>query len=118
MEDGARSICIEYPGAFYHVMTRGIRREAIFLDDNDRRFFPKALKLWKEGLAAAGRKKRDLPGLPGSDARQVAIARQTWDTTTVSMKWISDHMAMKGGERESDPAETGSAARRASHGTP
>ena len=29
----ARSIRIEYPGAFYHVMARGNRREAIFNDD-------------------------------------------------------------------------------------
>ncbi len=35
----ARSIRIEYPGAFYHVMARGNRREKIFLDDDDRRFF-------------------------------------------------------------------------------
>ena len=39
----ARSIRIQYPGAFYHVMARGNRREAIFLDDDDRRFFLKAL---------------------------------------------------------------------------
>src|SRR6266511_1885531 len=39
----ARSIRIEIPGAFYHVMARGNRREAIFLDDNDRRFFLETL---------------------------------------------------------------------------
>ena len=31
----ARSIRIEYPGAYYHVMARGNRREAIFPDDDD-----------------------------------------------------------------------------------
>ena len=36
-----RSIRIEYPGAFYHVMARGNRRERIFRDDDDRRFFLK-----------------------------------------------------------------------------
>jgi len=35
----ARSIRIEYPGAVYHVMARGNRRERIYLDDDDRRFF-------------------------------------------------------------------------------
>ena len=35
----ARGIRVEYPGAFYHVMARGNRRERIFLDDGDRRFF-------------------------------------------------------------------------------
>ena len=39
----ARSIRIEYPGAFYHVMARGNRREAIFIDDDDRHFFLHAL---------------------------------------------------------------------------
>jgi REP element-mobilizing transposase RayT len=38
-----RSIRIEHPGAFYHVMARGNRRENIYRDDDDRRFFLKAL---------------------------------------------------------------------------
>ena len=39
----ARSIRIEYEGAFYHVMARGNRREPIFRDDDDRRFFLQTL---------------------------------------------------------------------------
>ena len=39
----ARSIRIEFPVAFYHVMARGNRREAIFADDDDRRFFLKTV---------------------------------------------------------------------------
>jgi putative transposase len=39
----ARSVRIEYPGAFYHVMARGNRREEIFVDDDDRRYFLKAV---------------------------------------------------------------------------
>jgi REP element-mobilizing transposase RayT len=35
----ARSIRIQFVGAHYHVMARGNRREAIFHDDDDRRFF-------------------------------------------------------------------------------
>ena len=38
-----RSIRIEYPGAYYHVMERGNRRGPIFEDDADRRFFLKTL---------------------------------------------------------------------------
>jgi len=38
-----RSVRIEYPCAFYHVMARGNRREPIFLDDHDRGFFLKTL---------------------------------------------------------------------------
>lgn len=38
-----RGVRIEYPGAFYHVMARGNRCQAIFLGDEDRRFFLKTL---------------------------------------------------------------------------
>jgi REP element-mobilizing transposase RayT len=38
-----RSIRIEFPGAFYHVLARGNRREAIYRDDEDRRYFLKVL---------------------------------------------------------------------------
>ena len=34
---------LQYPGAMYHVMSRGNRREKIFLDDVDRQDFIKAL---------------------------------------------------------------------------
>ena len=39
----ARSIRIEFEGAYYHVMARGNRRQAIFVNDDDRRFFLGAL---------------------------------------------------------------------------
>jgi len=35
----ARKLRVEYPGAIYHVMNRGDRREPIFQDDQDRRKF-------------------------------------------------------------------------------
>ena len=35
----ARKLRVEYPGAIYHVMNRGDRRERIFVDDADRRRF-------------------------------------------------------------------------------
>lgn len=35
----ARSIRIEYEGAYYHVMAKGNHRETIFLDDDDREYF-------------------------------------------------------------------------------
>ncbi|MCU0786375.1 MAG: hypothetical protein MUF81_20485 [Verrucomicrobia bacterium] len=35
----ARKLRVEYEGAIYHVMNRGDRREAIFLDDEDRQCF-------------------------------------------------------------------------------
>ncbi len=35
----ARKLRVEYPGAIYHVMNRGDRREPIFLADQDRELF-------------------------------------------------------------------------------
>ena len=34
-----RYVITEYPGAYYHVMNRGNRREDIFLADTDRKVF-------------------------------------------------------------------------------
>ena len=39
----ARKLRIQYPGAIYHVMNRGDRREPIFHDDYDRENFLKTL---------------------------------------------------------------------------
>ena len=39
----ARKLRVEYPGAIYHAMIRGDRREPIFLDDVDRRSFVETL---------------------------------------------------------------------------
>jgi len=38
-----RKLRVEYPGAMYHVMSRGDRREDIFLDDVDRHDLIKTL---------------------------------------------------------------------------
>ena len=40
---GATETRVEYPGAMYHVMSRGDRREDIFLDDVDRHDYLKTL---------------------------------------------------------------------------
>ncbi len=34
-----RQVRIEFPGAFYHVMARGDRRENFYLDDQDREIY-------------------------------------------------------------------------------
>lgn len=39
----ARKLRVEYPGAIYHVMSRGDRREPIFKDDSDRKCFLETL---------------------------------------------------------------------------
>ena len=38
-----RQLRFEYPGAVYHVVNRGDRREEIFRDDPDRERFPSTL---------------------------------------------------------------------------
>ncbi len=40
----ARQLRIEYPGAFYHVFSRGNQRQPVFLSDDDRYFFLKCLR--------------------------------------------------------------------------
>ena len=35
----ARQLRVDYPGAVFHVMSRGDRRESIFKDDRDREIF-------------------------------------------------------------------------------
>jgi len=47
----ARKLRIQYPGAIYHVMNRGDRREAIVRDDTDRESFVATLA---EACAKAG----------------------------------------------------------------
>ena len=39
----ARKLRVEYPGAIYHVLNRGDRRELIFHDDADRKRFVETL---------------------------------------------------------------------------
>jgi REP element-mobilizing transposase RayT len=39
----ARKLRVQYPGAIYHLMNRGDRREAIFEDDQDRERFLETL---------------------------------------------------------------------------
>jgi len=39
----ARQLRIEYPGAIYHMMNRGDRRESIFHDEADRQRFVESL---------------------------------------------------------------------------
>ena len=44
----ARPLRIEYEGAYYHVLSRGNKQEAIFLDDNDRQTFLKTIARMSE----------------------------------------------------------------------
>jgi putative transposase len=44
-----RPLRVQFPGAIYHLMNRGDRREPIFRDDQDRRCF---LDTLREGVSA------------------------------------------------------------------
>ena len=41
--DMARKLRLQYPGAIYHLMSRGDRREPVFLEDADRSLFVSTL---------------------------------------------------------------------------
>ena len=46
---------VQYPGAIYHVVSRGLRREAIFVNDVDRHDFLRPLP--ESGLSRGGGRK-------------------------------------------------------------
>ena len=52
----SRPLRIEYPGAWYHVMNRGRRSEAVFTDRNDYRLFldllEESAELWNIKISA------------------------------------------------------------------
>jgi hypothetical protein len=58
-----RKLRVEYPGAIYHVMNRGDRRELIFADDQDRRLFVEMLAP-AGGMAAGGPVTGGIPDSP------------------------------------------------------
>ena len=85
----ARQVRIQYPGAMYHVMSRGNRRQDIFLDDVDRQDFLKTLAEacqktgWQEADLAFGRKR---------DPRKVEVAMRLRKETTLSVKQIAERL--------------------------
>jgi hypothetical protein len=60
-----RKLRVEYPGAMYHLMSRGNRREDLFFDDVDRHDLRKS-------LAARLRRETTLP-------IKAIAARRTWE---------------------------------------
>ena len=121
----ARSVRIEFAGAFYHVIdarTSHLRRGWYW---GSQSFAEKMLKLtektlsrtksrafrgvavrqahgleraeqWlREGLAAAGLNEKALAATPGSDPRKIVLARLLWRGTTVSQVWLAQRLAMR-----------------------
>ncbi len=73
----ARKLRVEYPGAVYHVMNRGDRREPIFRDDADRQQLINTL-----GKAC------------GKTGWKVAMASRLRAETAVTVKWIAERLQM------------------------
>ena len=84
-----RKLRIEYPGAIYHVMSRGDRREDIFVDDVDRQDFIKTLA---ESCQKAGWQEGDLTERRKSDPAKLAIAARLRKETTLPIKGIAARM--------------------------
>lgn len=57
----ARRLRVEYPGAVYHLMNRGDRREPIFKDDDDRELF---LQTFTEASTETNWKRERVPQHP------------------------------------------------------
>ena len=89
---------MEYPGAYYHVMAGGNRRERIFRDDSAlsrTRGQSEAARLLQGGLAAAGLEENEQGDLPGSDTRTAALASFLLERTVARQSWIAERLAMR-----------------------
>jgi hypothetical protein len=107
---------LEYPGAIYHVMNRGDRREAIFKDDRDRERFlatagervgrshygaerqetgeARAERLVRTGLQALGWGEKQLTERRKGDKGEMNLARRLRAETTMTLCWIADRLRM------------------------
>ena len=93
----ARKLRVEYPGAIYHVMNRGDRREAIFKDDTDRKRFMQTLG---EGCQKTGWFVHAWCLMPNLEARRkgdgekLKLAIRLRRETAVTVKWIAERLRM------------------------
>jgi REP element-mobilizing transposase RayT len=78
----ARKLRVEYPGAIYHIMNRGDRREAIFRDDGDRERF---LQTLEEASGKAGWQTHALCLMPNHFHMVVETPR---GNLVAGMKWL------------------------------
>ena len=87
-----RQLRIQYPGAIYHVLSRGDRREKIFLDDVDRQDWHgknRAERIIAEELATLGWKEEDLARRRKSDPAQLAMAARLRRETSMPLNRIT-----------------------------
>ncbi len=90
-----RKLRVEYPGAMYHLMSRGDRREDIFLNDVDRQDFVKTLA---EACQKTGWQVRawcpDLRAHPKNHPAKLAIAARLRAETTLPLKSIAAQVCL------------------------
>ena len=88
-----RQVRIEYPGAIYHVMSRGNRCQDIYLSDVDRhdflKTFAEACEKTQEELHRLGWQEADLLSHRKRDPRKVQIAVRLRQQTTLTVKQIA-----------------------------
>ena len=84
----ARKLRVEFPGAIYHVMSRGDRRKAIFLDDVDRQDLL-AERIVAEELARLGWSQEELEARRKSDPAKLSMAARLRQETTLTIKAIA-----------------------------
>jgi hypothetical protein len=72
----------------------------------------RAQSLRRDGLWAAGLTESDLAGLPGSDARKVALAGLLWRGTTVTRAWIAERLRMRSAANVSQQLRRGASAKK------
>ena len=115
-----RALRIEYPGAIYHVMNRGDRRESIFRDNLDHETFRKELlenigagagepyradarretteekarRILNEEPDKLGWTDAELAARAKGDARKIGIAKRLRDETAITLKWIAKELHM------------------------
>ena len=78
----ARKLRVEYPGAIYHVMNRGDRREPIFRMMRTGNVSSRGWR--KRAPRRAGRR------MPKGNVRKIGIAQPLRAETIVTVKWIAE----------------------------
>jgi len=81
-----RKIRVEFPGAVYHVISRGDRQEAIFLDDVGCHDF---LKTLAEELARLGWSEEELARRRKGDPGKMALERRLRRETTLTVQALA-----------------------------
>ena len=86
----ARKLRVQYPGAVYHVLNRGDRREPKRHESEE----AKAEDLLAAELKRRGWTRRDLQTRRKGDKEKVAMAGRLRRESTMTLKWLAERLAM------------------------